>query len=106
MPVQTAYAVPIGIVRMATASSQTLSAIPTAHTTSATGFRNPFDILSAVAHTTSNSPAVINIIQFILRLVNSFAGDMFGNEREHLYRCTRLPNLVFDVLFVIGEAAH
>ena len=55
MPVQTAYAVPIGIVRMATASSQTLSAIPTAHTTSATGFRKPFDILSAVSHTTSNS---------------------------------------------------
>ena len=39
----------------------------------ATGFRKPFDILSAVAQTTSNSPTVINIIQFILRLVNPFA---------------------------------
>ena len=91
---------------MATANSQTLSAIPTAHTTSATGLRNPFDILSAVAQTTSNSPAVINIIQFILRLVNSFAGDVFGHERKHLYRCTRLPNFVLNVRFVLGETAH
>ena len=30
---------------------------------------------------TSNNPAVINISQFILRLVNVLASDVFGNEQ-------------------------
>ena len=64
-PVHTAYAVPIGIVFMAMARSHTLKAIPMAHTTSASGFLKPFDILSAVAQTTSNKPATISITQFI-----------------------------------------
>ncbi len=66
---------------MAMDKNQKLRAIPAAHTTSAMGFRKPFDILSAVAQMTSNNPAVINISQFILRLVNVLAGDVFGNEQ-------------------------
>ena len=58
---------------MAMDKNQKLRAIPAAHTTSATGFRKPFDILSAVAQMTSNSPAVINISQFVLRLANAFS---------------------------------
>ena len=42
----------------------------------------------------------------ILRLMDTLAGNVFGNERKHLYRCTRLPNLVLNVRFVLGEAAH
>ena len=52
---------------MATAKSHTLKAMPTTKTASASGFLNPFDILSAVAQTTSNNPATININQFIMQ---------------------------------------
>ena len=54
---------------MAMARGHTLNAIPTAHTTSASGFLKPFDNVSAGAHTTSNKPATISISQFMSKYI-------------------------------------
>ena len=45
-------------------------------------------------------------LQFILCLMDTLAGNVFGNEREDLHRRTGLAYLVLDVLFVLGETAR
>ena len=82
----------------------------------ATGFRKPFDILSAVAQTTSNSPAVINIIQFILRLVKPFTTicsqsrlvkippERGEHERLHHRAVVHVPEDLITIQKMHGEA--
>src|SRR5690606_16728013 len=56
-PVQTAYAVPAGSARIASASNQKLTAAPTITTTDGHSFENPSLYFSPSAQTISNSPA-------------------------------------------------
>ena len=65
IPVQTAYAVPIGKVWVALLSSTKLIVMHTKNATLHLIFEKLFDNLRQVVKPTSKSPAMIKIIQFI-----------------------------------------
>jgi hypothetical protein len=66
IPVQMAYAVPIGIVRIEIERNHILNIIDMIHPTTGSGLRNPSEYFNATAHKTSKHPANPKKIQFIL----------------------------------------
>jgi hypothetical protein len=68
IPVHTAYAVPIGIVFMATDNSQKLMAIAKTVNSDGLSLVNPSVYFKPIAHPHSNKPANTKQIQFILLL--------------------------------------
>ena len=70
VPVHTAYPVPTGSERNASASNTMLSTIVTTNRTVGPSFENPSDSLSASAQTVSNNPATNSRTHVITHLQN------------------------------------